>query len=134
VSKPLITRLFIAAVLAVVAGFVIGIVALMAALLGGAITIGAPDALSVHAVPFARVLMWFVIASLLIAGGALAALASWIGALLNTWQLEDKTWFAALLVLGVVSLGWVAMIAYVIWAPATSLGVERPGAAATPGT
>jgi hypothetical protein len=134
-SKAVVTRLFIGAILAVVAGVVVGFVALVAALAGGAISIGTPDAVSVHAVPFARVFVWFVVASLLIAGAALAALASWIGALLNTWQLEDKTWFAALLVLGLISLGWVAMIAYVIWGPdATSPGTERSRVATTPGT
>jgi len=42
---------------------------------------------------------------------------SWIGALLNTIQLEDKTWFVLLLVLGLFSFGFVAMIAYVIAGP-----------------
>ena len=37
---------------------------------------------------------------------------AWIGALLNTWQLEDKLWFGALLVGGLLGLGVVAMIAY----------------------
>ena len=39
------------------------------------------------------------------------------GALLNTAQLEDKTWFIVLLVLGLLSFGLVAMIAYVIGGP-----------------
>jgi hypothetical protein len=134
-SKAGVTRLFIGAILAVVAGVVVGVIAVVAALAGGAITIGAPDAVSVHAVPFARVFVWFVLASLLIAGAALAALASWIGALFNTWQLDDKTWFTALLVLGLVSLGWVAMIAYLIWGPdATYSGMERSRVATTSGT
>jgi uncharacterized membrane protein len=42
---------------------------------------------------------------------------SWIGALLNTWQLEDKLWFAALLALGLLGFGVVAMIAYVVAGP-----------------
>jgi hypothetical protein len=46
-----------------------------------------------------------------------AAIAAWVGALFNTARLEDKTWFAALLVLGLVSLGWVAMTAYVLAGP-----------------
>ena len=47
----------------------------------------------------------------------MAAIAAWVGALLNTSSLEDKTWFATLLVLGLVSLGWVAVIAYVLTGP-----------------
>jgi len=134
-SKAVVTRLFIGAILAVVAGVVVGVIAVVAALAGGAISIGAPDAVSVHAVPFTRVFVWFLLASVLIAGAALAALASWIGALFNTWQLDDKTWFTALLVLGLVSLGWVAMIAYLIWGPdATNSGTERSRVATRSGT
>jgi hypothetical protein len=55
-----------------------------------------------------------VLGSLAMLGGAIAAVLSWIGALLNTWQLEDKTWFAALLVLGLLGFGVLAMIAYVL--------------------
>jgi hypothetical protein len=50
-------------------------------------------------------------------GGAIGGLVSWIGALLNTAQLEDKTWFIILLVLGLLSFGLFAMIAYVIAGP-----------------
>ena len=42
---------------------------------------------------------------------------SWIGALLNTWQLDSKTWFAVLLLLGIFNLGFFAMIAYLIAGP-----------------
>ena len=42
---------------------------------------------------------------------------SWIGALLNTSQVESKAWFIALLLLGIFSLGVFAMIAYVIAGP-----------------
>ena len=43
--------------------------------------------------------------------------STWGGALLNTSHLEDKSWFIALLGLGLVSLGWVAMIAYILKGP-----------------
>ena len=42
---------------------------------------------------------------------------SWIGALLNTSQLESKTWFLALLLLGIFNFGFFAMIAYLIAGP-----------------
>ena len=47
----------------------------------------------------------------------IGGLVSWIGALLNTWQLESKTWFAVLLLLGIFNFGFFAMIAYVIAGP-----------------
>ena len=42
---------------------------------------------------------------------------AWIGALLNTWHLDNKAWFIALLVIGIFSLGFFAMIAYVVAGP-----------------
>jgi hypothetical protein len=60
---------------------------------------------------------------------------SWIGALLNTWQLEDKLWFGALLVGGLLGLGVVAMIAYVLAGPdGTTQSVARPSIAGAAGT
>ena len=47
----------------------------------------------------------------------IGGLVSWIGALLNTAQLESKTWFLVLLLLGIFSFGLVAMIAYVVAGP-----------------
>ena len=44
-------------------------------------------------------------------------LVSWIGALLNTWQLESKTWFAVLLLLGIFNFGFFAMVAYLVAGP-----------------
>jgi len=42
---------------------------------------------------------------------------AWIGALINTVAIDDKTWFVLLLVLGLLSFGLIAMIAYVIAGP-----------------
>ena len=57
-----------------------------------------------------------IVGSLAALAGTIAAVVSWIGALLNTWQLEDKMWFGLLLA-GVLGLGVVAMIAYVVADP-----------------
>ena len=58
-----------------------------------------------------------VVGSLAILGGTVVAVVSWIAALVNTWQLEDKLWFAALLALGLLGFGVIAMIAYVVAGP-----------------
>lgn len=132
-SKSTITRLFVGAILAVVVGVIIAFAAVVAALAGGVVTLGGPSVVTVNGEAFAGTLPWLLIAALAIAGGALAAIASWIGALLNTVQLEDKTWFVALLALGLVSLGWVAMVAYVFAGPdSTTQRVARPAVARTP--
>ena len=128
-SKASVTRLFVVAALIVVAGFVVGVAALAAALLGGAITVGGDSVVSVDGGAFAGMVIWLVVASVVIAGGTVAAIASWIGALLNTAQLEDKTWFVVLLVLGLFSFGWLGMIAYVVAGPDSA----QPATAGVPG-
>jgi hypothetical protein len=66
-----------------------------------------------------------------VADAAFAAIiASWVGALLNTSRLDDKTWFVVLLVLGLVSAGWVAMIAYVLAGPDGTAQDSTPSARA----
>jgi hypothetical protein len=116
-SKSSITWLFAAAIVAFVAGFVIGLIAIVVALAGGAVTFGGPDVVRVDGVALAGTVVWLSIASLAVAGGSLAALVAWIGALLNTARLDDKTWFLVLLVLGLFSFGWIATIAYVLAGP-----------------
>jgi hypothetical protein len=134
-SKATITRLFFGAIVVLIVGFVVALATVVAAIAGGIVALGGPNVVTVDGNVFAESLPWLLLAALLFAGGTLAAVGSWIGALLNTWQLEDKTWFVALLVLGLFSFGWVAMAAYVFAGPdATSPHVARPGVATTSGT
>jgi hypothetical protein len=134
-SKSAITRLFAAAVIALVIGVLIALVTVVGALAGGVVTLGGPAVVTVEGGAIPGTVGWLMIASLAMAGGALAAIVSWMGALMNTIQLEDKTWFLVLLVLGLASFGWIAMAAYVLAGPdATNPTPTRPGVAATPGT
>jgi hypothetical protein len=116
-SKTTITRLFVAALLAVAAGLVLVLAAVWAAF--------ASDLLVTVTL--------VVVGSLSMLAGAVAAVVAWIGALLNTAQLEDKTWFVSLLVLGLCSAGVLAMAAYVLAGPdGTSRGVAPAGDAPAP--
>ena len=117
VSRAAVTRLFAVAIAFVLAGSVSGAAVVVWALAKGAIAIGGPHLVSLDAAPVAGAIVGLIVASLLTGIGTLAAVASWAGALLNTARLEDKTWFAFLLVLGVVSLGWLAMVAYAVAGP-----------------
>ncbi|HJT64358.1 MAG TPA: hypothetical protein VJ839_06275 [Candidatus Limnocylindria bacterium] len=131
-SKTAITRLFLGAILAVVAGIFVVLAGTVAALSNGAITFGGPDVVTVTDA-FAVTLFWFVIAALLFLAGGVAAVVSWIGALFNTVQLEDKTWFVVLLVLGLFSFGWLAMAAYVLAGPDSAKeGAPYAGGATVP--
>lgn len=53
----------------------------------------------------------------LMAGGVLGQLVAWIAAVINTIKLEDKTWLVALVILGLLSIGFAALVAYLIGAP-----------------
>jgi hypothetical protein len=134
-SKATVTRLFLGAVVALIVGFVLALATVVAAIAGGVVAVGGPNVVTVDGEVFAGSLPWLLIAAVVLASGTLAAVASWIGALLNTWQLADKTWFVALLVLGLFSLGWVAMAAYIYAGPdATSPRDVRPGVVTASGT
>jgi hypothetical protein len=117
-SKRTVTRWFVGAVIAVGAGLVLGVAALSAALATDAIDFGGSYVIDVNGGPGAWTALGLVIVgSLAILVGTVAAVLSWLGALLNTRQLDNKTWFAALLALGLLGFGVVAMIAYVVAGP-----------------
>lgn len=118
VSKATVTRLFVGSVVAVVAGIILGFVAVIAALGSDILVMDGPDVVGIelNAVGWSLIVL-VAAAGLAMIGGAIGGLISWIGALLNTAELADKTWFVVLLVLGLLSFGLVAMIAYVIAGP-----------------
>jgi H+/Cl- antiporter ClcA len=117
-SKKTVTRLFVGAIVAVGVGLILGVAALWAALASDAIDLGGSDVIDVNGGSGAWTALGLVIVgSLAILAGSVAAVVSWLGALLNTWQLEDKVWFASLLALGLLGVGVVAMIAYVVAGP-----------------
>ena len=117
-TRTTVTRLFVGGIAALVAGLVLGFAAVWAAYAGGALVTDGPDVVGVNGSSFAWAMVGLVLVGLVaIVGGAIVGLVSWVGALLNTAQLEDKTWFVLLLVLGLLSFGFVATIAYVIAGP-----------------
>lgn len=128
--KSTVVRIFIGSVVAVVAGGILAFAAVWIAYANGAFVMSGPDVIGLRGTTFAWTMVGLiVIAGLAMIGGLIGGLVSWIGALLNTAQLADKTWFIALLLLGIWNLGLVAMIAYLIAGPdgATS-DAERMGA------
>jgi hypothetical protein len=116
--KPTVVKLFVGSVIAVVAGILLAFGAVWAAYASGVFVMSGPDVIGIDPTPFAWTMVGLaILAALAMLGGFIGGLVSWIGALLNTAELEDKTWFALLLVLGLFSFGLVAMIAYVIAGP-----------------
>jgi hypothetical protein len=117
-SKAHVVKLFTGSVIAVVAAILLAFGAVWAGYASGVFVMSGPDVVGIESTPLAWTMVGLtVLAALAIIGGLIGGLVSWIGALLNTAEIEDKTWFVLLLVLGVLSFGLVAMIAYVIAGP-----------------
>ena len=117
-SKATISRLFIGSMITVVAGIVLAIAAVTVAFANGVFIMDGPDVVGVRGTGLAWTMVGIgIVAGLVVMGGFVGGLVSWIGALLNTAQLDDKVWFVVLLLLGIWNLGVFAMIAYVIAGP-----------------
>ena len=117
-SKATVTGVFLGSVIAVIAGAILAFAAVWVAYANGAFVMSGHDVIGVQSTPLAWTIVGLgVVAALAMIAGFVGGLVSWIGALLNTGQLEDKTWFILLLVLGLFSFGLVAMMAYVIGGP-----------------
>jgi hypothetical protein len=128
-TKSTVTRLFVGGIVAVVAGLFLLVASALIALFSGAFVVEGADVVGINATPqaWAFVLLG-LIGVLALIGGSIVGLVAWIGALLNTAQLPDKTWFVLLLVLGLLSFGLVAMLAYVIAGPDSTRPVAAPPA------
>ena len=135
-SKKGITRLFVGAMVAAGVGLALGFAARWAAFATDSLDHGGRDDIDVNGGSGAwTALGLLVVGSFVILAATTAAVLSWIGALLNTWQLEDKLWFGSLLAGGLLGLGVVAMIAYVVAGPdGMKQSVGRPGIAPAAGT
>lgn len=117
-SKATVTRFFMGSVIAVVAGAILALAAVTIAFANGAFVMDGPDVVGIRGTTFAWVMVGLgAAASLVVIAGLVGGLVAWIGALLNTATLDDKTWFIVLLVLGLWNLGLVATVAYVLIGP-----------------
>jgi hypothetical protein len=117
-SKTTVTKLFIGSGIAIVAGAVLFVAAVWLAVANDAFVTSGSDIVGLRGNAMAVVALGLgILGSIAVVGGFAGGLVAWIGALLNTWQLESKAWFVALLLLGVFNLGFFAMVAYLIAGP-----------------
>ena len=116
--KHTIVRLFLASVVAAGAATVLLVVAVGLAVANDVFVMRGPDVVGVRGGTFGWVMIALaVLAVLVLVGAAIAQFVAWLGAVLNTSRLEDKTWFVILLVTGLLSFGFIAMIVYVVAGP-----------------
>lgn len=132
-TKSMVTTIFVGSLIAVVGGVMVVVAAGALALATGTLVMDGPDvtgfqpsSLTLTAIGLA------LIGVLAIIGGSLGQFVAWIGAVVNTARLDDKTWFVVLLVLGLLSFGFIAMLVYVLAGPdGTATAPAAPPATAT---
>lgn len=133
-TKTTVTRVWIGGLLGIAAGLVLVGVSVGLMLAYGGHFVAAPSGEGYDFVPTTDGFFWSTIgfivlgATIAIAGG-IVQLVAWIGALVNTNRLTDRTWFTILLVGGLVGLifapiGFAAMVAYVMGGP-DGMAVEQ---------
>lgn len=78
---------------------------------------------------FWALISFIILGGIAVLGGLVVQIVAWIGAVINTNRLEDKTWYNILLWLGIAGivlgllsgvgaiLGWVLMIVYLVGGP-----------------
>ena len=117
-NKATVTRLFIGSLIGVAAGAILAIAAVAFAIANDVFVMAGPDVVGLRGSALAWSLLGVgIVGGLTVVGGLITGLVAWIGALLNTWQLESRTWFAVLLLTGIFNFGFIAMIAFVIAGP-----------------
>jgi MFS family permease len=117
-SKATITRLFIGSGIAIIAGGILAFGAVWFAIANDAFVMSGSDIVGFRGGALAwSGLALGLLGAVVIAGGLVGGVVSWIGAVLNTWRLGSKTWFAVLLLLGIFNLGFFAMVAYLVAGP-----------------
>ena len=116
--KTTVTRLFIGSLLAFGAGAIVSILAIALAIANDVFVMNGNDIVAIQGGATAWALLGLaLLGGLAAGGGVIAGFIAWIGAVLNTWQLESKAWFVALVLTGIFNFGFIAMIVYVIAGP-----------------
>ncbi|HEY3162768.1 MAG TPA: hypothetical protein VGJ71_00320 [Candidatus Limnocylindrales bacterium] len=117
-SKPTITKLFVGSIVAIVGGVVLLLAGVLLAAANGAFVMSGADVTGFQPSAVGWSTIGFILVGVLVViGGAIGQFVAWIGAVINTSRLDDKTWFVLLLVLGLLSFGFIAMLVYVLTGP-----------------
>jgi hypothetical protein len=133
-TKSLIVKLFWGSLIGLVAGLVLVGVAGALAIGNDIFVMSGPDVTGVKSGVLTWTLLGLLVLAILISlFAAVAQFVAWIGAVLNTAQLPDKTWFVVLLVVGVLGLAFIATLAYVIAGPDALKAKEEANAQARAG-
>jgi hypothetical protein len=117
-AKATIGRLFWGSLIAFAGALILLAVAGGLALANGSLVRDGPDVTGIQENAFGWVMVGLAgVAALVMIAAAVTQFVAWVGAVINTAGLQDKTWFVILLVTGLLSFGFIAMIIYLIAGP-----------------
>ena len=136
-TKSTITKIWVAGLIVIVAGLAIGGTSLGLMLANAGHWDPVPGTNSWNFVPTLDSYFWTTLAFTITgftaaAAGLIVQLVAWVGAVVNTSRLTDKTWFMVVLVGGLIGfamapVGFAAMVAYLIAGPDEhATGVLQP--------
>lgn len=136
-TKSAITKVWIGGLAVFAAGILVSIVGVFLMLAyGGTFERIAGDPNNYTFTPDLNGFFWTTIALIVIGGvvaliGSIVQLAAWVGALVNSYALPEKTWFVILLLGGLVAVafapvGFAVMIAFVVAAPEGAVYRAQP--------
>lgn len=114
-SRRTISQIFVWTLVAMIAGLVLLAGALLALVTNDAFIMDGSNVVGFRSGAFGWTGVGVGVAgALLVVGGAIGQFVAWIGALVRTVESPDKTWFVVLLVTGLLGMGLVGMIIYLI--------------------
>jgi hypothetical protein len=117
-KKSMIVTLFWGSIIGLVAGLVLMATTVALAISNDIFVMSGPDVTGIKSGALSWTLLGLIgLAVLLLLFAAVAHFVAWIGAVLNTAHLPDKTWCVALLVVGLLGLVFIATVVYVIAGP-----------------
>ena len=117
-TKSTIVKLFWGSIIGLVSGLVLMGITFALAISNDIFVMNGPDVAGIKSGALSWTLLGLMgLAMVILLFAAVAHFVAWIGAVLNTAQLPDKTWFVVLLVVGLLGLVFIATVAYVIAGP-----------------
>lgn len=117
-SKKMVVRFFIWSLLGLLASTAMVIAAVVVGVLSNAFVVRGNDVVGIHRNGSVIVAVTMASAgALVLIAACIGQFVAWIGAVLNTYELADKTWFVILLVAGLLSVGFIVTLVYVLIGP-----------------
>jgi hypothetical protein len=117
-SKRMIGRRFVGSVATFAASILLLTVAFIVAMEQDVFIMNGPDVVGVRSGASTWIVVILgVLAVLLTLTSALGGLTAWLGALAATGGRADKTWFVVILLVGLLSIGFLATLFYLVAGP-----------------